>query len=435
MVSSAPDETQVVDLAFDRRHLWHPYTSLTAPLPTYPVVAANGVELELADGRRLIDGMSSWWCAIHGYNVPELNAAATAQLGRMAHVMFGGITHPPAVELGKRLVAITPAPLQRVFLADSGSVSVEVAMKMALQYQYAKGNTGKTRFITFRGGYHGDTTGPMSVGDPETGMHGIFAGYLPKHNFVPNPPGGFAAPADERYVTALERSMADYAEHACAFICEPVVQGAGGMHFYSPAYLDVLRELCNRYDLLLIYDEIATGFGRTGKLFATEWSGTTPDILCLGKALTGGYLTLAATLCTDRVAEVIGGSDVPNLMHGPTFMGNPLACSVAVASVDLLLRRGWDGDVQRLAKQLSLHLRAVAENDRVKEVRVLGAIGVVEMRQPIEVAAAQTYFVERGVWIRPFGRLLYVMPPFVITDAQLTKLCSVVTSWVRRDES
>ncbi|MEM6773142.1 MAG: adenosylmethionine--8-amino-7-oxononanoate transaminase, partial [Bacteroidota bacterium] len=318
---------------FDRDHLWHPYTSLSEPLPTYSVASARGSKFVLADGRELIDGMASWWCALHGYNVPQLNAAAQAQLGKMAHVMFGGITHQPAVELGQRLVRLTPAGLNRVFLADSGSVSVEVAMKMAVQYQFARGEQGRGKFLTFRGGYHGDTTGPMSVCDPETGMHGLFAGFLPVHHFFARPPAGLAAPLQADYVKELEAFFANHAHTAAAFICEPVVQGAGGMYFYNPGYLEVIRKLCDQHGLLLIFDEIATGFGRTGKLFATEHTSILPDILCLGKALTGGYLSLAATLCNDRVADAIGQSEVRVLMHGPTFMGNPLACSIACASI------------------------------------------------------------------------------------------------------
>ncbi|MEM9259692.1 MAG: adenosylmethionine--8-amino-7-oxononanoate transaminase, partial [Bacteroidota bacterium] len=346
---------------FDRQHLWHPYTSLSSPLPTYDVVSAEGTRLRLSDGRELIDGMASWWCALHGYNVPELNAAATQQLQRMSHVMFGGITHEPAVELGRRLVEITPGGLNKVFLADSGSVSVEVAMKMAVQYQHARGERGRGKFLTFKGGYHGDTTAPMSVCDPETGMHQLFQGFLPRHHFIRRPPGGMAAPMDEQYVDDLTEFFAQYATSAAAFICEPVVQGVGGMRFYQPAYLGVLQELCSKYGVLLIFDEIATGFGRTGKLFAAEWAGITPDIMCVGKALTGGYLTLAATLCTDQVADTIGKSEAKVLMHGPTFMGNPLACAIATASIDLLRGKDWAQEVALLSKNLSQHLRAAAQ--------------------------------------------------------------------------
>ena len=416
-------------LDFDRRHLWHPYTSLADPHPTYPVAGADGTRLRLMDGREVIDGMSSWWCAIHGYNVPELNAAVAAQVANMSHVMFGGLTHEPAVELGRRLVAITPEPLQKVFLADSGSVSVEVAMKMAIQYQYALGERGRSKFLTFRGGYHGDTTGPMSVCDPDNGMHGLFSGFLPTHHFTDRPPAGFETEPDLDYLDGLKSFFGKHAHEGAAFICEPILQGAGGMHFYHPGYLDFLRILCNEHGLLLIYDEIATGFGRTGHLFASELTGS-PDILCIGKALTGGYLSLAATLCTDRVAGTIGASDVPNLMHGPTFMGNPLACAVAVASIDLLLGGDWRGRVRNIASQLTLHLRAVAPLEGVQDVRVLGAVGVVELLELVDLPVAQAYFVSRGVWIRPFGRLLYVMPPYVIGEAELLKICSVITDYV-----
>ncbi len=419
-----------LDLSFDRDHLWHPYTSLTDPLPTYAVASAAGCRLRLADGRELVDGMASWWCAVHGYNVPELNAAATEQLGKMSHVMFGGLTHAPAIALGKRLVKITPEGLDRVFLADSGSVSVEVAMKMALQYQHAHGFSRRSSFLTLRGGYHGDTTGPMSVCDPVTGMHQLFSGFLPQHQFYERPPGGVGEPVDETYASGLAAFFADHAESAAAFIIEPVVQGAGGMHFYNPAYLDVFRRLCDRHGLLLIYDEIATGFGRTGELFVGSRPTALPDIMTVGKALTGGYMTLAATLCTSDVAQTIGRGTAGVMMHGPTFMGNPLACAVAVASIDLLLSSPWNKRVVRISELLTLHLRPAARSERVKDVRVLGAIGVVELREPINQAALQAYFVEQGVWIRPFGRLIYLMPPFVIREADLELLCRVVVNYV-----
>jgi adenosylmethionine-8-amino-7-oxononanoate aminotransferase len=378
--------------------------------------------------------MASWWSAIHGYNVPELNEAAQAQLGKMSHVMFGGFTHAPAVELGKRLVDITPEGLNQVFLADSGSVSVEVAMKMAVQYQYAKGERGRGKFLTFRGGYHGDTMAPMSVCDPETGMHSLFAGFLPSHHFIRKPPPGFAAEVDPGYVAELGAFFAEHAQEAAAFICEPVVQGAGGMYFYNPAYLRVVSELCQRHGLLLIFDEIATGFGRTGTMFAAEHAGFMPDILCIGKALTGGYLTLAATLCTDQVAETIGGSEVSVLMHGPTFMANPLACSVAVASIDLLLGSAWKANITRLSENLSLHLRAAAQIPIVKDVRVLGGIGVIETHQPVNVAKIQAFFVAHGVWVRPFGTRVYVMPPYVMTDAEVEKVCLAMVAAVAENE-
>ena len=426
------------DRAFDRQHLWHPYTSLTDPLPTYAVASASGCTLRLADGRELVDGMSSWWCAVHGYNVPELNAAATAQLGRMSHVMFGGITHEPAVELGRRLVRILPDGLDRIFYADSGSVGVEVAMKMAVQYQHALGYRGRHRFLTLRGGYHGDTTAPMSVCDPVTGMHRVFRGFLPEHRFYERPPAGYDVPPDPGYVAGLEAFFASHAAEAAAFIIEPVVQGAGGMHFYSPAYLPVFRELCDRHGLLLIFDEIATGFGRTGPLFWARSAGADPsrenaclpDIMIVGKALTGGYLSLAATVCTGRVAETIGSGEAGVLMHGPTFMGNPLACAVACASIDLLLASRWEERVRHIESRLRLHLRPAAQKESVRDVRVLGAIGVVEMHAPVDVAAAQAFFVGEGAWIRPFGRLVYLMPPFPISDPALELLCRAVVKYV-----
>lgn len=374
--------------------------------------------------------MASWWSAIHGYNVPELNEAAQAQLKQMSHVMFGGFTHEPAVELGKRLVEITPDGLNRVFLADSGSVSVEVAMKMAVQYQYARGDRGRGKFLTFRGGYHGDTTAPMSVCDPETGMHTLFASYLPRHHFIRKPPAGFAAAIDQAYVAELGKFFEAHAHEAAAFICEPVVQGAGGMYFYHPTYLNIVAELCQRHGLLLIFDEIATGFGRTGTMFAAEHAGLTPDILCVGKALTGGYLTLSATLCTDKVADTISQSEVKVLMHGPTFMGNPLACAIAVASIDLLLKTDWQSTIAQLSKNLSLNLRAAAQLPTVKEVRVLGGIGVIETHHPVNVAKIQAFFVDQGVWVRPFGTRVYVMPPYVITEEELAHICAIMVAGV-----
>lgn len=403
---------------------------MAKPLPVYPVASASGATITLADGRELTDGMASWWCAIHGYNVPELNAAISAQTSKMSHVMFGGFTHEPAVELGKRLVSITPEGLNKVFLADSGSVSVEVAMKMAVQYQHARGERGRGKLLTFRGGYHGDTTGPMSVCDPETGMHGLFNGFLPVHHFAGRPPGGFNVPLDKEYLKELAATFRLHAHECAAFICEPVVQGAGGMHFYNPGYLRAVKDLCKEYGLLLIFDEIATGFGRTGMMFAAEHAGFTPDIMCLGKALTGGYMTLAATLCTDEVAEVISQGEARVLMHGPTFMANPLACAVAVASIDLLLKSPWQERITQLSKNLSLHLRAAAQMDAVKEVRVLGGIGVVETHQAVDVAKIQAFFVKRGVWIRPFGTRIYLMPPYILSESETRKLCSAILEWV-----
>lgn len=396
------------------------------------MASAHGATITLADGRELTDGMASWWCAIHGYNVPELNAAVKAQTEQTSHVMFGGFTHAPAVELGQRLVRITPEGLNKVFLADSGSVSVEVAMKMAVQYQHARGARERGKFLTFRGGYHGDTTGPMSVCDPETGMHGLFAGFLPVHHFVARPPAGFDAPLEEDYLKALAEAFRLHAPECAAFICEPVVQGAGGMHFYNPAYLRAVKDLCEAHGLLLIFDEIATGFGRTGTMLAAEHAGFTPDIMCVGKALTGGYLTLAATLCTDEVAEVINRSEARVLMHGPTFMGNPLACAVACASIDLLLASPWQERITRLSQNLALHLRPAAQMKAVKDVRVLGGIGVVETHERVDVAKVQAFFVERGVWIRPFGTRIYLMPPYIVSDAEVEKLCGAILEWVGR---
>ncbi|WP_116108262.1 adenosylmethionine--8-amino-7-oxononanoate transaminase [Lewinella sp. IMCC34191] len=432
---------QVSDLDFDRKYLWHPYTSLRDPLPVYPVASANGCRLRLEDGRELVDGMSSWWCAIHGYNVPELNDAIHEQARKMSHVMFGGITHEPAIELGKRLVKILPKGLDRIFLADSGSVSVEVAMKMAVQYQHAMGFPERQKFLTLRGGYHGDTTAPMSVCDPVTGMHQVFQGFLPEHAFFRRPPGGYATPADPTYEAELADFFEQYACQSAAFIVEPVVQGAGGMHFYNPAYLRVFRRLCDRHGLLLIFDEIATGFGRTGELFvggggagknlsSKQEANPIPDIMTIGKALTGGYMTLAATVCTHQVADTIGRGEAGVMMHGPTFMGNPLACAVACASIDLLLASPWVGRVESIRSRLAAYLRPAAQSTRVKAVRVLGAIGVVEMHEPVDVAAAQACFVEAGAWIRPFGKLIYLMPPYTITEDDLELLCRAVVKYV-----
>ncbi|BCK56974.1 adenosylmethionine--8-amino-7-oxononanoate transaminase [Nocardia wallacei] len=414
-----PDQITALDAA----HVWHPYGGFPASTEPLVVASAAGTRLRLADGRELIDGMSSWWAAVHGYRHPVLDAALTAQAQRMSHVMFGGLTHEPAVRLAQLLVEITPAGLDKVFLCDSGSVSVEVAVKMCLQHWRALGRPGKRRLFTWRGGYHGDTFTPMSVCDPDGGMHSLWTDVLAEQIFAPVPPEDYVP----EYVRELERLFAAHADETAAVIVEPIVQGAGGMRFHHPGYLNELRRLCDEYGVLLVFDEIATGFGRTGTLFAADRVGVRPDVLCVGKAITGGYLTLAAALCTAEIAETISAGH-GGLMHGPTFMANPLACAVAVASIELLLSRDWRGEVAGIEAGLEAGLAAAREVPGVVETRVLGAIGVVELDHPVDMRKATHAAVESGVWLRPFRNLVYTMPPYISTPDDVARIAAGVVA-------
>jgi adenosylmethionine-8-amino-7-oxononanoate aminotransferase len=413
-------------LAIDRKHIWHPYSAMGSDMPVYPVKSAHGVRLKLIDGRELIDGMSSWWCAIHGYNHPVMNTAIARQLDSMAHIMFGGLTHEPAVRLAEKLVEITPEPLQSVFFADSGSVSVEVALKMAIQYWQAKNRPHKQKFLTIRYGYHGDTFGAMSVTDPVNGMHTLFADTLAKQYFVDAPECRFGKACNDEDIEPLKHQLVQNNDVIAAVILEPVVQGAGGMRFYSADYLRRVSDLCSEHDVLLILDEIATGFGRTGKLFACEHADISPDIMCIGKSLTGGYMTLAATLTTEEVSHTISNGSPGVFMHGPTFMANPLACTAANTSIRLLLESPWQQNIADIEQGLIRGLEPCLALGTVKDVRVLGAIGVVELSQAVHMETIQPMFVDAGVWIRPFGKLVYLMPPYIINKSDLGRLTNAV---------
>ncbi|EJL3947683.1 adenosylmethionine--8-amino-7-oxononanoate transaminase [Vibrio parahaemolyticus] len=420
-----------MDLAFDRHHIWHPYTSTLTPLTCYPVASANGVHIKLEDGTELVDGMSSWWSTIHGYNHPHLNQAAHQQIDQVSHVMFGGITHQPAISLCKKLLSLAPNNLEHVFLADSGSVAVEVSLKMALQYWHAKGER-RPKFLTLRHGYHGDTFAAMSVTDPDNSMHSLYKGFLPEHIFAQSPTCGYWDEWKPEDLADFEHKIDSHHQELAAVILEPIVQGAGGMRIYHPEFLKGVRRLCDKYDLLLIADEIATGFGRTGKLFACEHADIQPDILCVGKALTGGYMTLSATLASKHVADTVCGGDAGCFMHGPTFMGNPLACAVATASLELIEQGDWQQQTQQIEMLFSELLPKLEEYDLVKNTRWLGAIGVVETHRPVNMETIQALFVEHGVWIRPFGKLIYMMPPFISKPEDIEKLVNAIDAALQR---
>ncbi|EGQ7781912.1 adenosylmethionine--8-amino-7-oxononanoate transaminase [Vibrio parahaemolyticus] len=422
-----------MDLAFDRHHIWHPYTSTLTPLTCYPVASANGVHIKLEDGTELVDGMSSWWSTIHGYNHPHLNQAAHQQIDQVSHVMFGGITHQPAISLCKKLLSLAPNNLEHVFLADSGSVAVEVSLKMALQYWHAKGER-RPKFLTLRHGYHGDTFAAMSVTDPDNSMHSLYKGFLPEHIFAQSPTCGYWDEWKPEDLADFEHKIDSHHQELAAVILEPIVQGAGGMRIYHPEFLKGVRRLCDKYDLLLIADEIATGFGRTGKLFACEHADVQPDILCVGKALTGGYMTLSATLASKHVADTVCGGDAGCFMHGPTFMGNPLACAVATASLELIEQGDWQQQTQQIEMLFSELLPKLEEYDLVKNTRWLGAIGVVETHHPVNMETIQALFVERGVWIRPFGKLIYMMPPFISKPEDIEKLINAIDAALQRKD-
>ena len=430
MKRSNPSTSSLSTNDFDQQHLWHPYASLPPTYPNIVIDHAEGIYIVTKDGTRLIDGMSSWWASVHGYNHPKLNAAMIAQLGKMAHVMFGGLSHQPAIDLGKKLLSIVPDGLDAIFYADSGSIAVEVALKMALQYQSAAGCPNKNQFASTHSGYYGDTWHAMSVCDPVGGMHSLYGKQLPLQHFVPAPPLGFERELAQNERDELTTFFAKHSAQLAGFIIEPIIQGAGGMRFYSPEYLQLLRQLCDEHDVLLIADEIATGFGRSGKLFACEHAGISPDIMTIGKALTGGYMTFAATLCTREVAETISQSEYPALMHGPTFMGNPLACAVACASIDLILSYDIESRTANMQTIMDEQLATAANLNGVADVRCLGAVAVIELDEAVDMPVFQSLLIDNGIWVRPFGKLVYIMPPYVISDDELVTLCQALLTVV-----